>query len=465
MRKNLTTVCIQSFLAIIFILLAQKLYTQELRPKAVVIKENAVLRIYPSRESPIIKKIPVGTVLQVEKTQLEWLKVKLPPDKSGIRLTGYIHKSFVSYEIDKVPKREEKKEVEVPKEVKPKKPIPPPLPPLKKPLVTERKKEIPVAKRREKLISIFITKGMDNVDGGDLNEMIRDTNRFYSASNTYYDYIDYNCSWSEMRWLHNTRGEIVINVSPKIGIGLGIEYIAATRKGALTQSRNTEDTHNTDLGYYYVEKIDNSSNFEPEYKLRAIPISLSLHLYVPLNGMAAVFFTGGVGYYLGNLEVMNPYQIDYDSSEDYYYDDGTSWRTWTNNWDQSGTYTEKVSSKTVGIHGGIGLDLKITPNISFVAEGNYRYVNFKNWDGSSSDTYDWNKESGWSDEGLNSESRSESESASGKLWYFKVYYGYSSKYYACINVFEEEPTPGTNTRIAKISLNGFTVRAGIKISF
>jgi hypothetical protein len=59
-----------------------------------VIKSNAVLRIKPKNGSVIIKKLPLGALLDVEEVQSDWIKIKLPPDEDGFVLTGYLHQSF-----------------------------------------------------------------------------------------------------------------------------------------------------------------------------------------------------------------------------------------------------------------------------------------------------------------------------------------------------------------------------------
>ncbi len=64
------------------------------RDKSVrVIQKNAVLRVKPSSEGTVIKELPLGALLEVEEELEEWLKIKLPPDKAGFIVMGYIHKS------------------------------------------------------------------------------------------------------------------------------------------------------------------------------------------------------------------------------------------------------------------------------------------------------------------------------------------------------------------------------------
>jgi hypothetical protein len=82
---------------LIFASLPISVYSQEAKIR--VIKNNAVLRLSPNSESLIIKELPAGALLNAEETIGEWVKVKLPPDKDGIVVTGYIHSSFVTFEL------------------------------------------------------------------------------------------------------------------------------------------------------------------------------------------------------------------------------------------------------------------------------------------------------------------------------------------------------------------------------
>jgi len=59
-----------------------------------VIKDNAVLRIKPKEGAVVIKKLPLGALLDVEEKAGDWLKIVLPPDEDGFILKGYLHRSF-----------------------------------------------------------------------------------------------------------------------------------------------------------------------------------------------------------------------------------------------------------------------------------------------------------------------------------------------------------------------------------
>jgi hypothetical protein len=61
-----------------------------------VIKENAVLRLNPTDDSPIIKKLPLGAALKIKEIRGNWIKVELPPDNNGIVIIGFIKRDFIS---------------------------------------------------------------------------------------------------------------------------------------------------------------------------------------------------------------------------------------------------------------------------------------------------------------------------------------------------------------------------------
>ncbi|GAF74615.1 unnamed protein product, partial [marine sediment metagenome] len=59
---------------------------------------------------------------------------------------------------------------------------------------------------------------------------------------------------------------------------------------------------------------------------------------------------------------------------------------------------------------------------------------------------------------------------SGKIWYYELYDSDLDKQYGFLSLHEEEETPEAdefikNVRVGKININGFSLRAGIRISF
>jgi hypothetical protein len=59
-----------------------------------VIKPNAVLRIKPKTGAVIIKKLPLGALLDKKEEIGDWLMITLPPDEDDFILSGYLLRSF-----------------------------------------------------------------------------------------------------------------------------------------------------------------------------------------------------------------------------------------------------------------------------------------------------------------------------------------------------------------------------------
>jgi len=66
--------------------------------------ESASVRLRPSLESPVIGTLPKGTVLSSYEAEGEWFRVVLPPGKDGTVLIGYVAKSDVEILEEKIKK-------------------------------------------------------------------------------------------------------------------------------------------------------------------------------------------------------------------------------------------------------------------------------------------------------------------------------------------------------------------------
>jgi hypothetical protein len=215
----------------------------------------------------------------------------------------------------------------------------------------------------------------------------------------------------------------------------------------------------------YSEKIDES--FEPEQQLIVIPITFNLYYFIPIGNIAEIFVKAGVSYNIGRLKYNETYQSDNYYKEDYYDSGDTLLYTYIGDYTDNGTYSYNVKSNEAGIQAGLGFDIKPFSFISLVVEGTYRYVDFKTWTGSMNDDLNWNEQWGFSYEELSTDSGNDSRAWSGKIWYYEKYYSGIDKQCGFMSLHEEEPQLEgfKNVRAAKININGFSLRAGIRISF
>ncbi len=63
--------------------------------KVRVTVDKANVRLKPDTTSPIISKVPIGTILESLEKAGEWYRVNLPPDERNFIVRGYIHQNAV----------------------------------------------------------------------------------------------------------------------------------------------------------------------------------------------------------------------------------------------------------------------------------------------------------------------------------------------------------------------------------
>jgi hypothetical protein len=94
----------------LMILLISPLQGRAEKAKVKVIVNIANVRLKPDLGSQVIGRMPLGTILESDEIVGEWFKVNLPPDESGIVVTGFMHKSVVKIIVEEPVKEEEKEE-------------------------------------------------------------------------------------------------------------------------------------------------------------------------------------------------------------------------------------------------------------------------------------------------------------------------------------------------------------------
>jgi len=296
--------------------------------------------------------------------------------------------------------------------------------------------------------SLKLVGGVSSMDGGDLNEAIKDYNRLYAD----YDALGFPASFDldELRWIPNFKGELIISLSSNFAIGIGTEYLSKTNKGT-GQINYSELTDYPDGTYSY--EFDRNNDFS--VSIKATPILLNFYYFFPTRGKIAAFLYAGVAYYFASFEQTDVY--DYDSENAY---ESPIWTDWIDTYSSSGTIKEKANDDSLGLQGGLGFEFDFTSRIALVAEITGRIVNFKNLLGDITD--DWRyEESYWNEISgtYYSDSDSGRDVETGKLW-FDTFSDYRTD--------ESYKTIGIDSalwggREAKINLNGFQFRIGIRI--
>lgn len=206
-------------------------------------------------------------------------------------------------------------------------------------------------------------------------------------------------------------GDLVISLTPNIGIGIGAGYIQGVK--------TSDQTFSSDYG------VEGTITNKP--KIRAIPIKVSLFYTLPLSNSVNVVLNGGGGIYFAKY--LYNFRID------------------ANGFWMEGDHD--TSSTGFGFHGGIGFEFNLAPNIAFLFEGQGRYA----------------KIDGFKGESMYSETDITPIKEEGILYYVE---GSSmGKTYRIVYIYEEKPSGEgiNNVREAKVDFSGFALMAGIRIKF
>ncbi len=322
-------------------------------------------------------------------------------------------------------------------------------------------------RRGKKRASFYLSGGLTDINGGDLNGVIRDYKHLVADFNDFY-LTNYTVDWNESKRITNWKGEVLVNITSSLSFGLGVEYMNSKIQRGLIE-RSNSDSGTTDLGsYYYNYTETDNDQFAPQQELTIIPITFNFYYFIPIGNIAEIFVKAGFSYNVGKLEYNETYQSEYDYQADYYGGDDTFWYTYIDDYTEDGTYSYSVKSNETGIQAGLGFDIKPFSFISLVVEGTYRRVNFKTWVGSGDDSWNWDEQWGRSDLGYSTDSGNESDDWSGRIWYYELYDSDLDKQYGYLSLHEEAPEASEsikNPRVGKININGFSLRAGIRISF
>jgi hypothetical protein len=249
--------------------------------------------------------------------------------------------------------------------------------------------------------SLKLSGGMNYLSMGDINTGIKGISDEWSAfAASQGGYVQGEAK--PLHFSYDLEGTIIIDLTPKIGIGFGIGYIEGTRTSEITFSGSFKGSLTNKL------------------KIRAIPFRLGVFYTLPMRERINVVFNAGVGVYLA--------QCDYDRLP--------------LSADLIGPWVVHLesSSEGFGFHGGVGFEFKIASNLSFVFEGQGRYVKIGGFGGTNSGMI---------------------RPFGGTLYYYEETTATGT--YPMIDIFENKPSY-PNSREAKVDFSGITFLAGIKIN-
>jgi len=215
-------------------------------------------------------------------------------------------------------------------------------------------------------LSLKISGGLRYITVGDINDHIKSFDDYMSNSIYFYEggkmqQIGRSGSYFE--------AELMIKISPRLTVGIGTEYISGSKKSDFQTVGIFPFTSSTWTPHLL--------RFTIEPKIKAIPVKLGVYYSLPFRSRINFLLHGGIGYYFSkgflskhNLtrcldEIIIPEQPEIFTSYD-------------------------VSANGFGVHGGIGLEYKLTDSLFLVIDAQGRYAKIGNLKGSRTYWNTWN---------------------------------------------------------------------------
>lgn len=257
--------------------------------------------------------------------------------------------------------------------------------------------------------------GYNYMNGGDVKDGQKGILDFYTEFFPLYGYTAHQ-EYKPLRDAWDVGGDLIFYFTPNIGIGLGAGYIQSFT-GASTLAMTRPATPTTD--------------FTSTPKVSAIPIRASLYIAFPLGTGASLTLHGGAAYYLAKMQ----YVLRAVTGSD---------------WEQ---LEFKADGKGIGFHGGIGLEVDLSSNLSFIVEGTARLANIGGFSGTNTGTGSFGG-GGYS------------VSESGTLYFYKYNHGVLG-IFSDIDISDTVPSgPAySDVREARVDFSGFSARTGILLRF
>ena len=249
------------------------------------------------------------------------------------------------------------------------------------------------------------------LSGGDLNAGLKGYSNMYLDLAKLFGY-NINGGYKAATLGIEFGGDLIFQITPAIGIGIGSGYISASKESIMS-FKNADETV--------------TQTVKPQFN--AIPLNMGIFFTIPVSRKIYIILNGGVGYYFAKAK--------------------SFWSL--NSGEMISEVSTDVKANAIGINGGLAFDLKINTHIGFFIGLSGRYVKISQFDGTGTE-----KSDGFSDITI------------GRLYYYETQNWGNGKYYPMVFVFDPKTPPINppslaNLREAKIDFSGASIRIGLTI--
>jgi hypothetical protein len=263
-------------------------------------------------------------------------------------------------------------------------------------------------------LSLRLYGGFNRIAAGDINagcDGYFEVIELYAASG----YGTTAGGYSPLHAGYNFGADLIYQLSPTIGVGIGAGYMRNSRNSLMTWTDEGEIT------------------LTAEPTISAIPIRVGLFLTFPVASKINLTADIGGAYYAG---------LKFDAWQRMTYEDAS--------WGQMALSASK--SGNLGFQGSLGFEYKFSPKMGFFVEVLGRYARFENFASATA---------------TNEDSDGYSETSEGKIYVVGYDFGTMGEF-DWITLEDTPPVVGdgiVSVREPKFDLSGFSLQAGIRIRF
>ena len=295
--------------------------------------------------------------------------------------------------------------------------------------------------------------GLGYVDGGDLSRSISGWRSYYQDRQG--DGFSSSFKLGEMHGAPEFGGEAVLALSPRWRLSLGVGYILQKAAGKITTRTTRRDDAAASPSEPWTVDFEETTEQNPAYTKSTIPLTVSLDYSLASNAKWSLTLGGGGGIYPGRLDLRESYKLQAESTSEQ--QTGYGVVRYVDRLTTVGNYSEKTTGTGYGVHGRIGLELKIGPSAFLSISVLGRWVNMRGWKGTRSDASQWQRIYGFS-----GEQRAEGEeerTENGQYWVYDLKDEKTGKSYRVLVFRDDRPSP--SSRPANLNLSGVSLQMGL----
>ena len=344
--------------------------------------EIASVRQAPRPSGAVVTTLAKGTKLQSFEKTGDWYRIIITADEGGLTAVGYVYSEDVEILEEKTAKERDFWK-EAPEDV------------------------------RIRGITVKVGGGLAHFSGGDMKSGLQGIWDEKASSLLAKGYV-LEGGLEPLKQSFEFAADIIYQILPRLGIGLGSGYIYGTR--------------NSGLYFNSVEEAWRIFQMAAKPSVLAVPLRLGLYYSLPVHKLFSISASGGIALY--RVKYKLSMSSDSDVVDSLYHEASTS---------------------GLGFFGSLGLELKLERRAYLFLEFQGRHAQFSGFTGTETKVKLFLPP--------NSIPYDETSETKGTLYYLENGNGRR------LAVFKDKPVLNGTAREAVFNFSGFGIRAGLKFTF